>query len=122
MYTYIRLYDSTRELERFEYTRLTYRYRGLETTTIYEAETFKNELIQLCGIEMYEGCTEYHHKVTLSLLNNIKRLLYKYCKPKGNEYSHSKQWDFRRLLRDCAQVAQFLKEHPNGTVTLIIHE
>jgi hypothetical protein len=122
MYIFIMLCDNPKEIGLFDYTRLNFRYGRFETTTIYEAETFKNELIQLFEVAIYEGCTESQYALTLPLLNDIKRLLFKYCQPKGNEYSRCKQWDFRRLLRDCAHVAKFLGERPNGKVTLIIHE
>ena len=124
MYTYIVLSDDTKIINHLEYYRLAKRSDGaLESNVIYSVEAFEDELNRLCKNECTTTDNRGNKKVilTLPLLNGVKTILFKLCQPHNNPYNRCKQWDLRKLLKDCKYIAKFLYEHPNGKVTLIIH-
>lgn len=125
MYTYIVLSDDAKRINHLDYYKLNRRSDGaLESNVVYSVQTLEDELNRLCEDVsiITDNCRNKKVILTLSLLNGIKRILFKLCQPHNNPYNRCKQWDLRRFLRDCEYVAKFLYEHPNGTVTLIIHE
>lgn len=127
MYVYIKIEDPTARIERYDYARLVKSRCGVrETNTVCNTGAFKTEVKQLCMFTYNRAANmsdqEYNFILTLPLLNDIKRLLFKHCLPSQRDYSHAQQWDLRALLKDCSQVAKFMFEHPNGITTLVIHE